>query len=159
MFQPTFDTKGYNGFNPYYLGFEMFRDIRRICEDPTAEDKEWFPDFAGGNWREVCLDAVENLFNGKHYANTTQGESFKSYLIFLDSRKDGEELVPVILNQIDIVRSNINLLDSDFGVSIDTNTETAYTTYDEIQRLVPILKVDMMQAFNIAGDYVDNDGD
>jgi stage V sporulation protein R len=58
MFQPTFDMKGYNGFNPYYLGFEMFRDIRRICEDPTAEDKEWFPDFAGGDWREVCLDAV-----------------------------------------------------------------------------------------------------
>jgi hypothetical protein len=116
----------------------------------------------GKHSKELCidaLDAVENLFNGKHYANTTQGESFRSYLIFLDSRKDGEELVPVILNQIDIVRSNINLLDSDFAVSIDTNIETAYTTYDEIQRLVPILKVDMMQAFNIAGDYVDNDGD
>ncbi len=61
MFQPTFDMKGYNGFNPYYLGFEMFRDIKRICEDPTDEDKEWFPDFAGGDWNETCLNAVENF--------------------------------------------------------------------------------------------------
>jgi len=61
MLQPTFDMKGYNGFNPYYLGFEMFRDIRRICNEPTAEDKEWFPDFAGGDWLEVCLDAVVNF--------------------------------------------------------------------------------------------------
>ena len=60
LYQPTFDNRGYNGFNPYYLGFEMFRDIRRICENPTAEDKEWFPDFAGGNWLETCLHAVEN---------------------------------------------------------------------------------------------------
>jgi spore cortex formation protein SpoVR/YcgB (stage V sporulation) len=60
MFQPSFDMKGYNGFNPYYLGFEMFRDIRRICENPTAEDKEWFPSFAGSDWLETCLHAVES---------------------------------------------------------------------------------------------------
>jgi len=60
MFQPSFDMKGYNGFNPYYLGFEMFRDIRRICENPTAEDKEWFPGFAGSDWLETCLHAVRD---------------------------------------------------------------------------------------------------
>jgi len=61
LYQPTFDKRGYSGFNPYYLGFEMFRDIKRICEDPTDEDKEWFPDFAGSNWLETCLHAVENF--------------------------------------------------------------------------------------------------
>ena len=24
-----------NGINPYALGFAMYRDIRRICEEPT----------------------------------------------------------------------------------------------------------------------------
>jgi spore cortex formation protein SpoVR/YcgB (stage V sporulation) len=38
----------------------MFRDIRRICENPTAEDKEWFPGFAGSDWLETCLHAVES---------------------------------------------------------------------------------------------------
>ena len=35
--------------NPYALGFAMMADIQRICEEPTAEDREWFPDFAGNN--------------------------------------------------------------------------------------------------------------
>ncbi len=47
------------GFNPYALGFAIFRDIERICKDPTAEDKEWFPEFAGNpDWMGVCKEAV-----------------------------------------------------------------------------------------------------
>jgi len=52
--------KHYTGFNPYALGSEMMYDIKRICEDPTEEDKEWFPDIAGTPWQETLLDAVEN---------------------------------------------------------------------------------------------------
>ncbi len=46
VFQPDFDDPRYSGINPYTLGFEMMQDIRRICLDPTDEDREWF-DFAG----------------------------------------------------------------------------------------------------------------
>ena len=28
----------------------MYTDIRRICEKPTDEDREWFPDLAGTPW-------------------------------------------------------------------------------------------------------------
>ncbi len=45
--QPEFDDQRYSGINPYALGFAMMRDIKRICLDPSAEDREWFPDFAG----------------------------------------------------------------------------------------------------------------
>lgn len=58
--QPTHKSKYYNGFNPYALGFAMFDDIRRICTDPTAEDKEYFPFMIGKDWLDVCLDAVVN---------------------------------------------------------------------------------------------------
>jgi len=60
LWQPAFDSPYYSGMNPYYLGFEMFQDIRRICTEPTEEDKEWFPDLIGRDWLEVCLDAVSN---------------------------------------------------------------------------------------------------
>src|SRR3546814_4701141 len=43
VYQPMFDTPGYNGINPYALGFGMMTDIERICTDPTEEDREWFP--------------------------------------------------------------------------------------------------------------------
>jgi spore cortex formation protein SpoVR/YcgB (stage V sporulation) len=45
--QPAFDDQRYSGINPYYLGFEMMQDIRRMCTEPTEEDRRWFPDIAG----------------------------------------------------------------------------------------------------------------
>ncbi|MGL4837103.1 MAG: SpoVR family protein, partial [Shewanella sp.] len=48
--QPPYNSRAYIGINPYALVFAMFTDIRRICEDPTDEDKAWFPDIAGSNW-------------------------------------------------------------------------------------------------------------
>jgi stage V sporulation protein R len=49
------------GINPYALGFAMMQDIRQICETPTAEDREWFPDIAGSrDWRGVLKHAWAN---------------------------------------------------------------------------------------------------
>jgi stage V sporulation protein R len=46
--QPGFDHPGGSGgFNPYALGYAMMRDIERMCTEPTAEDRAWFPDIAG----------------------------------------------------------------------------------------------------------------
>jgi spore cortex formation protein SpoVR/YcgB (stage V sporulation) len=47
IYQPRFEDRHYSGLNPYALGFAMMQDIKRICESPTAEDREWFPEFAG----------------------------------------------------------------------------------------------------------------
>lgn len=51
----------YSGINPYALGFDMFMDIKRICENPTEEDRKWFPEFAGTPWRETIKFAYENF--------------------------------------------------------------------------------------------------
>jgi len=51
----------YNGINVYALGFAMMQDVKRICENPTEEDKKWFPDLIGKNWKEVIIhDIVPN---------------------------------------------------------------------------------------------------
>jgi stage V sporulation protein R len=52
----------YSAFlNPYALGFRMMQDIERIAEDPTEEDREWFPSFAGrGDGIGVVRDAWAN---------------------------------------------------------------------------------------------------
>ncbi|MCE0555494.1 SpoVR family protein [Motilimonas sp. E26] len=59
--QPPYNASYYSGINPYALGFAMFTDIRRICEHPTAEDKEWFPDIAGSNWLDTLHFAMQNF--------------------------------------------------------------------------------------------------
>ncbi|EDZ46416.1 SpoVR family protein [Leisingera daeponensis] len=61
VMQPEYDDPRYSGINPYALGFAMMQDIRRICQNPTDEDREWFPDFAGNpDWRGVLRDAWAN---------------------------------------------------------------------------------------------------
>ena len=62
VFQPEFDDQRYSGINPYTLGFNIFTDIKRICLDPTGEDRRWFPDFAGcGDWVKVLDYAMRNF--------------------------------------------------------------------------------------------------
>lgn len=51
----------YSGINVYALGFNMFMDIKRICENPTEEDKKWFPYLAGTPWLPAIKNAVENF--------------------------------------------------------------------------------------------------
>ncbi|MVW78349.1 SpoVR family protein [Bordetella sp. 02P26C-1] len=59
--QRGFDERGYGGINPYALGFAMMQDIRRICEAPTDEDRKWFPDIAGSDWRQTLDFAMRNF--------------------------------------------------------------------------------------------------
>jgi len=59
--QPPYNSDWYSGVNPYALGFALWRDIRRICAEPTDEDRQWFPDIAGSDWRETIDFAMRNF--------------------------------------------------------------------------------------------------
>ncbi len=61
VFQPDFDSPYYSGINVYTLGFSMMKDIRRICENPTEEDKRFFPDIAGSDWLATLKFAMANF--------------------------------------------------------------------------------------------------
>jgi spore cortex formation protein SpoVR/YcgB (stage V sporulation) len=81
VFQPAFDDKRFNGFNPYALGFGIMADIRRICENPTGEDREWFPEFAG------CGDCMPVLRNAwANYRDESFIEQFMSPKLMRDFR-------------------------------------------------------------------------
>ena len=58
IYQPSYNHKHYSGINPYALGFAMFQDIKRMCDDPTDEDREWFPHIVGRRWQDVVKDAA-----------------------------------------------------------------------------------------------------
>ena len=61
IYQPNMKSRHYDGtFNPYALGFSILKDVRRICENPTKEDEEWFPELVGTDWREAVKDAASN---------------------------------------------------------------------------------------------------
>lgn len=58
--QPNYSR--WNGsFNPYKLGFEMFKDMKRMCEEPTKEDELWFPELVGKPFMKEAFSAVQNF--------------------------------------------------------------------------------------------------
>lgn len=106
------------------------------------------------------LEAVQDFFNGKHYASSGSGESLASYLDALNTLKDGEDLNSVINAQLDKAREMVESLDA-FRNEIENNSPPTdmLLAYDEVQRAVPLLKVDMVSAMSINIDFVDADGD
>ncbi|EAR08180.1 SpoVR family protein [Reinekea blandensis] len=61
IYQPPYDSKYYSGINPYTLGFNIYSDLRRMCEHPTDEDREWFPEIVGRDWLDTLHFAMENF--------------------------------------------------------------------------------------------------
>ncbi len=89
--QPAYNSPYFSGINPYALGFAMFRDIRRICEEPTDEDKEWFPDLAGTDWLEAVHFAMQNFKDESfisQYLSPKLMRDFKLFAIVDDDRKN-----------------------------------------------------------------------
>ena len=59
VYQPNMHSKHYDGnFNPYALGFDILKEVKRVCTDPTREDEEWFPELVGKDWRTEIKSAV-----------------------------------------------------------------------------------------------------
>lgn len=61
IMQPPYNSPYYSGINPYTLGYHMMQDIRRICEQPTDEDKAWFPHLVNTNWQASLDHAMRNF--------------------------------------------------------------------------------------------------
>jgi spore cortex formation protein SpoVR/YcgB (stage V sporulation) len=80
--QRGFDEAGYGGLNPYALGFAMFRDIKRICESPDDEDRAWFPDIAGSDWRKVLDFAMRNYKDESFIAQFLSPRLIREFRLF-----------------------------------------------------------------------------
>lgn len=106
------------------------------------------------------LQAVQDFFNGKHFNSSTIGESLASYLVDLNTLKEGAALNQLINNQFNEARNSVTALDT-FRNEIENNNPptSMLSAYDEVQKAVPLLKVDMVSAMSISIDFVDADGD
>jgi stage V sporulation protein R len=80
--QPAYDSQAYSGINPYALGYAMFADIRRMCEKPTAEDREWFPQLAGTDWRQTLDFAMRNFKDESFIAQYLSPRLMREFHLF-----------------------------------------------------------------------------
>ena len=101
VFQPPPRNGQYRQLNPYALGFAMFSDIRRMCENPTEEDYRWFPDIAGSeDWISVLDYAMRNFKDEsfiRQYLSPRVIRDFKLFAIS-DNRKNSSLVIDSIHN-------------------------------------------------------------
>ncbi|MBD0833284.1 imelysin family protein [Aestuariibaculum sediminum] len=107
----------------------------------------------------AALKASQDFFNGKHYNGSTSDNSLSSYLDYLKTITGSEDLSALINSQMNAARTQLNTLDNNFANQINADNTKMTMTYDELQKVVVLLKLDMVQAMNISVDYVDADGD
>jgi stage V sporulation protein R len=93
--QPRFDSPAYSGLNPYALGFAIFSDLRRICENPDAEDREWFPEIAGSDWLKTLDFAMRNFKDESFIAQYLSPRLMREFHLFAVADYTDEETIVV----------------------------------------------------------------
>jgi stage V sporulation protein R len=96
--QLPFDHPYYSGINPYALGFAMMCDIKRICEEPTTEDRHWFPDIAGQDWLKTLDFAMRNFKDESFIAQFLSPKlmrDFKLFAVLDDDLQDELEITAI----------------------------------------------------------------
>lgn len=98
IYQPDFDSPYYTGINPYALGFAIFSDIRRVCENPTDEDRRFCPEFAGSDWLDTVHHAMANYKDESFILQFLTPKVIRDFKLFsiLDDDTDSEIRVTAI---------------------------------------------------------------
>ena len=98
IYQPPVGHRAYSGINPYALGFAMYTDIRRICEQPTEEDRLWFPTLAGTPWLPALDHAMRNFKDESFIGQFLSPKLMRDLRLFaiVDDEKQGELEVAAI---------------------------------------------------------------
>ncbi|WP_339625122.1 imelysin family protein [uncultured Winogradskyella sp.] len=106
-----------------------------------------------------ALNALQNFFRGNTYNQMNTVLSLESYLDFLNTIKNGEDLSELINNQFDTSRVLISALNTNFYEQINTNNIQMLEAFEALQGNVVFLKSDMMSALSINIAFESNDGD
>ena len=110
---------------------------------------------------ETSVNSMQDFFNGKHFESNlnVEEESLRSYLDYLNTIKEGDDLGALINDQFDLVRQAASSLSQNFEGQVENNNRQMLAVYDALQVNVILLKVDMAQAMSIGISYVDADSD
>lgn len=104
--------------------------------------------------------AVAALINFKSFYKGGSSASLQSYLAALDIKdNNGVLLSTAIENELTEATDKLSELNGSLVDNINNNKTEVLKAYDELQDVVPLLKVDMVSALSISITYTDNDGD
>ncbi len=95
LYQPPYDSPYYSGINPYTLGFAIFSDLRRICENPTDEDRQWLPDVAGAPWLDTLHQAMRDFKDESFVQQFLSPKVMRDLKLFAAVDDDTEDAIEI----------------------------------------------------------------
>jgi predicted lipoprotein len=107
----------------------------------------------------TALDALSDFFNGISANGNPNGSSFKAYLDYLNTIKDGANLSDLINDQFLISETVINGLNDSFYEQINSDNAAMLTAFETLQDKVVLLKSDMFSALSLTVEFQSGDGD
>jgi stage V sporulation protein R len=145
--QPNYNSPHYSGINPYALGFNMFIDIRRICEHPTEEDKQWFPEIANSNWLDTLHFAMENFKDESfisQYLSPKLMRDFKFFYLHDDEKENFIDVAAIhnesgykkvrsaLSEQYNLSNLEVNIQVTNANVDGDRSLTLKYTPHQNV---------------------------
>jgi stage V sporulation protein R len=76
----------------------MYKDLKRICQSPTDEDRQWFPDIAGSDWIPTLDHAMRNYKDESFIGQYLSPKMMREFRLFtiVDDEKESELEVAAI---------------------------------------------------------------
>lgn len=154
--------------NEYIMNFERFLRSGKfgipagvMSGTPAPEKVEaLYSKDLGITLAKTALEASRNFYLGKAFNAGASGPGLYSYLQALGKNNANiATLAGSIESQFDAIEAKMNTLGNSIYAAIANNRNDVLAVYDELQKQVRLLKVDMASAIGITISYTDNDGD
>lgn len=108
---------------------------------------------------KTALTGIEYFIEGKSLDGSSDGSGLAEYLDFVDAQSNGTNLSEVIQDQFENALSEINDINAPLSDALNDQNTDCNEAYQELQKLVPLIKVNMTSALGVQITYQDNDGD
>ena len=107
-----------------------------------------------------AVESLQKFMNGCNYLIPEENNlGLDDYMDFTNAQQGNSLLSEVIDNQFAEIVAALNGLNDPLSNEVVVNNAQGHETYDKLQQLVPLIKVDMTSALGVQITYQDNDGD
>ncbi|MFK8045320.1 MAG: imelysin family protein [Crocinitomicaceae bacterium] len=106
------------------------------------------------------MQSIQNFINGKGFTTHIEGMGLNNYMDFVNAKKGTQNLSQAINSQIDLILSEIENINTEpLSKAVINQPVACMALYQSMQKLVPMIKVDLTSALGVLITYQDNDGD
>ena len=126
---------------------------------PEIVESYYTPEFSK-DLAITAMTSVKNFYEGKSFDGSVQDACMKTYLTAIGTKDDnGTLMADLISTEMNEAITGLGGINSNIKDAVLNDRTNVLTVYDQLQEIVPLLKVDMVSAFGISITYTDNDGD